>query len=124
MNKDSPDTIAMDETQWAATHVDDVFLPSVRVQLGWREVDAAVTQGAIVPQHAHALWAAWASSTSGLRVGATGMAPAFESTLAEQSWDESAPAAEPGALQKYGLVLGLVAGAALGAAGTYFALGG
>ena len=123
MHNDSPDTIAMEETQWVATQVDDVFLPSVRVQLGWRELEAAVTQGAIVPQHAHALWAGWASPTSGLRVGATGLATAFESTLAEQSWDENPAAAEPGALQKYGLLLGLVAGALLGAAGTYLALG-
>lgn len=123
MNNDSPDTIAMEETQWAATHVDDVFLPSVRVQLGWRELEAAVEQGAIVPQHAHALWAGWASATSGLRVGATGVVRGFEPTLAEQNWDETTQPPAPGALQKYGLLLGLVAGAVLGAAGVYFTLG-
>ena len=122
MNHDSPETIAMDETQWQATQVDDVFLPTVRVQLGWKDVEAAVERGAVVPQQAHGLWAGWASPTSGLRVGATGVAPAFESTLADQPWEET-PAAGPGALQKYGLWLGLLVGAVLGAAATYFALG-
>lgn len=122
MQHDNPDTIAMEETQWAATQVDDVFLPSVRVQVGWREVEAAVEQGAIVPQQAHALWAGWASPVSGLRVGASGVAPAFAPTVADQAWEET-PAPGPGALQKHGLWLGLLAGAVLGAAATYFALG-
>ncbi len=125
MNNDSPDTMSMDETQWAATHVDDVFLPSVRVQLGWREVETAVTQGAIVPQQAHALWAGWASATSGLRVGAKGVARAFEATLAESARETPVPRpAVSGALQPYGLLLGLLAGAVLGAAFTYFVLRG
>lgn len=124
MNKDNPDTISMQESQWQATHLDDVFLPAVRVQLGWREVEAAVTQGAIVPQHAHALWAAWASPTSGLRVGASGVAPAFAPTLTEPHWDESPPPPdEADAPQKGGLLKGLLVGVVLGAAGAYFALG-
>lgn len=125
MKQDNPDTISMQETTWQATQVDDVFLPAVRVQLGWRELEAAVEQGAIVPQHAHALWAGWASPTSGLRVGASGVAPAFAPTLTEPHWDEPPPppveaAAAP---QKGGLLLGLLVGAVLGAAVTYFALG-
>lgn len=122
MQQDDPETIAMEETQWAATQVDDVFLPTVRVQLGWREVEAAVERGAIVPQQAYALWAGWASPVSGLRVGPTGLARAFESTMADQPWEEFPPV-ETGALQKYGLWLGLLVGAVLGAASVYFVLG-
>lgn len=125
MHNDSPDTIAMEESHWAATDVDDVFLPSVRVQLGWREVDEAVTQGAIVPQQAHALWASWASPTSNLRVGATGVAPAFAPTLTDPHWDEPPPPPDEAAAapQKGGLLLGLLVGLVLGAAGAYLALG-
>lgn len=118
MKHDNPDTIAMDETHWAATHVDDVFLPSVRVQLGWSEVE-----GAVVPQHAHALWAGWAAPTSGLRVGASGLARAFEPTQSDSVHHQPDLPAEPGALQKYGLLLGLVVGVLLGAGGAFLALG-
>ena len=50
MQNDNPDTIAIEETQWIHTEVDDVFLPSVRVQLGWNDVEAAVESGAVVPR--------------------------------------------------------------------------
>ena len=56
MRNDNPDTIAIEDTHWVHTEVDDVFLPSVRVQLGWKDVEAAVESGAVVPQQAHALW--------------------------------------------------------------------
>lgn len=125
MNQDSPDTIAMDETQWVATQVDDVFLPSVRVQLSWRDLEAAVARGAIVPTQAHALWAGWAAPGGGMRVGSSGLAPSYAPTLVESSWGEVAERARPGLLQRhYGQVLGLLVGAALGAAGVYIALGG
>lgn len=124
MHNDNPDTIAMEETQWQQTHVDDVFLPTVRVQLGWKDLEAAVEHGAVVPQKAHTLWAAWASPTSGLRVAGNGMAPAYESTLVDESDDDLAEPAARGPLQRYGLVLGLVAGLVLGAGGTWLALGG
>jgi hypothetical protein len=71
MNNDNPDTMPTDEpTRWEITQTEDVFLPSVRVQLGWRDVEAAVESGAIQPTEAHALWASWASPGSPLRVGA------------------------------------------------------
>jgi len=68
MNKDDgrndsgPDTVQLnDETApWATTHADDVFDPAVRVALGWQDVETAVALGAVVPAHAHALWAGWA----------------------------------------------------------------
>lgn len=68
-NNDNPDTMPTDEpTRWEITQTEDVFLPSVRVQLGWRDVEAAVEAGAIQPTEAHALWASWASPGSPLRV--------------------------------------------------------
>ncbi len=124
MHNDSPDTIAIEETQWLQTQVDDVFLPSVRVQLGWKEVEAAVERGAVLPQKAHALWAGWASPVSGLRVGATGVAPAFQATQANEPFDDAGEASAPGLLQRFGLPIGLVAGVVLGAAGAWLALGG
>ncbi len=123
MHNDSPDTIAIEETQWIATEVDDVFLPSVRVQLSWKDVEAAVESGAVVPRQAHALWAAWASPASGLRVGASGVAPAFAPTQAgDHPHDLPMPEA-PGLLQRHGLWLGLVVGAVLGAVGARLLLG-
>lgn len=89
MNKDSPDTFVMeDASEWEATQVDDVFLPSVQVQLGWREVEAAVARGAIVPTQAHALWAAWAAPGSPLRRGVGSVERAYQSTQAEPAWME------------------------------------
>ena len=76
MNNDNPDTMPTDEpTRWEITQTEDVFLPSVRVQLGWRDVEAAVESGAIQPTEAHALWASWASPGSPLRVAAGTLAP-------------------------------------------------
>jgi hypothetical protein len=69
MKKDAPDTFPeAEQTRWMETVADDVFLPSVRVQLTWRDVEAAVDQGAIVPQQAHALWASWAMPGSSTRL--------------------------------------------------------
>lgn len=90
MNNDNPDTISMEPpTRWEETHAEDVFLPSVRVQLGWRDIEAAVEAGAILPSEAHALWAHWAMPGSRTRLGA---GPAvvsdveFEPTVAESLW--------------------------------------
>jgi len=90
MNIDNPDTISMEPpTRWEETHAEDVFLPSVRVQLGWRDIEAAVEAGAILPSEAHALWAHWAMPGSRTRLGA---GPAvvpdveFEPTVAESLW--------------------------------------
>lgn len=70
MNTDNPDTVMIDEqSHWETTQMEDVFLPSVRVQLGWADVENAVDQGAIVPAQAHALWASWALPGSATRVG-------------------------------------------------------
>ena len=58
-----PDTLPLQDEAalWAATQMDDVFDPAVRITLGWRDVEAAVQQGAVVPAQAHALWAGWAA---------------------------------------------------------------
>lgn len=69
MNTDNPETVSMEEpTRWAETVADDVFQPSVKVQLNWNDIEAAVEQGAVLPQHAHALWAGWAMPGSPTRV--------------------------------------------------------
>ena len=77
MITDDPDTMPdAEDTRWLETHADDVFLPSVRVQLAWRDVEAAVERGAIVPSEAHALWASWAMPGSPTRVVAPSATPA------------------------------------------------
>lgn len=76
MNTDNPETVSMDEpTRWAETVADDVFQPSVRVQLRWSDVESAVEQGAVLPQHAHALWAGWAMPGSPTRVNQDAAGP-------------------------------------------------
>ena len=43
MNKDNPDTMPGEEpSRWEITQAEDVFLPSVRVQISWRDVQTAV----------------------------------------------------------------------------------
>lgn len=122
MHRDGPDTIAIEETQWQHTELDDVFVPSVRVQLGWRDVMAAVERGAVVPHQAHELWAGWASPMSGLRVVAHVSGPAVVPTKTA-SPDEPMPAIqEPGVEQRSGLWL--VVGVLLGAGGAWLLLGG
>lgn len=128
MNKalDNPDTFVMeDHTEWEATQVDDVFLPAVQVQIGWREVEAAVERGAIVPSQAHGLWASWAAPGSPLRRAASAASPGFEPTQAQDldpmdeppMADDERPAG--GAMRQVAMLLfGAVVGAAL-----MFALG-
>ena len=121
MNKDNPDTFVMeDQSEWEATQVDDVFLPSVQVQLGWKDVEAAVARGAVVPAQAHALWASWAAPGSPLRRGAGTLERAYESTQTEAPWADDMPKIEPsggGAMMQAVL---LMAAAAVGAGVMYF----
>lgn len=124
MHNDNPDTIAIEDSHWMNTEVDDVFLPSVRVQLAWKDVEAAVESGAVLPQQAHALWAGWASPLSGLRVGAGAAASDFAATQADAARDEPSAPPPPGVLQRLGLPLGLLAGVVLGAGGVWLVLGG
>jgi hypothetical protein len=126
MNTDNPDTVMMDEqSHWEATQMEDVFLPSVRVQLGWADVENAVNQGAIVPAQAHALWASWALPGSATRVVAG--EPRSEGTDVEGiPWSSTVAAelapvpVENSVLMK---VLALVAAALVGAALTLLVLG-
>lgn len=127
MNKalDNPDTFVMeDHTEWEATQVDDVFLPAVQVQIGWREVEAAVERGAIVPSEAHGLWAGWAAPGSPLRRAASPASPGFEPTQAQDLDPDELPMADDGRpaggamRQVVMLLFGAVVGAAL-----MFALG-
>lgn len=77
--------MSMEESHWDSTHVEDVFLPSVRVQLKWADVEAAVEQGAIVPATAHMLWANWAApgAATRMRAEALAVASALDSRPAE-----------------------------------------
>ena len=115
-HKDSPVTIQVDDdpAHWESTHVDDVFLPSVRVSLGWRDVEAAVEQGAVVPAQAYALWAAWAAPGSPLRQSLRGhpVVTEFHSTIAEERSEPEATVAPPSMLSR---IAGPLAGAVVGA---------
>jgi hypothetical protein len=120
MNKDmdNPDTFVMDDqTEWEATQVDDVFLPSVQVQIGWREVEAAVERGAIVPAEAHGLWASWAAPGSSLRRGTGAVDRAYQPTQFEDTELDELPPFQPqgggGIKPVVMLLLGVVVGAAL-----------
>jgi hypothetical protein len=119
MNKDmdNPDTFVMDDqTEWEATQVDDVFLPTVQVQIGWREVEAAVERGAIVPAEAHGLWASWAAPGSPLRRGAGAVDRAYQPTRVEDTQPDELPPSPPqggGIKPVVMLLLGVVVGAAL-----------
>lgn len=124
MNKDNPDTFVMEEqSEWEATQVDDVFLPSVQVQLGWSDVEAAVARGAIVPTQAHALWAAWAAPGSPLRRGTGAVERAFQPTQNEAPWvADSLDDLEPRGGGQLKLVVALLLAAAVGA-GLMYGLG-
>lgn len=117
MNKDNPDTFVMeDQSEWEATQVDDVFLPSVQVLIRWSDVEAAVARGAIVPAEAHGLWASWAAPGSSLRRMGQIVEQPFQSTQPPDSEMEDLPPLPPsagGIKQVVMLLIGVVVGAAL-----------
>jgi hypothetical protein len=100
MNKEASDTFPEDEhTRWQETLAEDVFLPTVRVQLNWRDVEAAVALGAIVPQQAHALWANWAMPGSSTRLSGGASedpmpAPVESPSSLESNWPDRRPMPE------------------------------
>lgn len=94
MNKDNTDTFPESEhTRWLETHAEDVFLPSVRVQIKWHDVESAVENGGIVATQAHSLWATWATPGSPTRLGSEGEAPSGPMPLPplESSWGTGRP---------------------------------
>jgi hypothetical protein len=121
-SKDNPDTFVMeDQSEWEATQVDDVFLPSVQVLLRWSDVEGAVARGAIVPTEAHGLWASWAAPGSALRRMAQQVDQPYRSTQEDDTELDDLPPPPPeagGMKQVMLLLLGVVVGAAL-----MFALG-
>lgn len=127
MNTDNPDTVSMEEqTHWEATQVDDVFQPAVRVQLAWRDIEAAVNSGAIVPSQAHALWANWAHPGSPMRVVnlkvpamASGAQAEWASGQLDGQGQELQSSAGSGGLA---WLFSLVIGFAVGALATYLIL--
>ncbi len=126
MNSDNPDTVMMDEqAHWETTQMEDVFLPSVRVQLSWADVENAVDQGAIVPAQAHALWASWALPGSATRVGAGETRPVDADVEGDSPNIPVAADLAPAPVESSVLmrVLALVAAALVGAALTLLVLG-
>lgn len=122
MKNENPDTLPdTEQTRWMETHAEDVFLPSVRVQLNWRDVEFAVEQGAIVATQAHVLWANWAMPGNSTRLGTedddipepdTG--PVLESSWARQPMPLTRPLHAKRRLKGgWWFVFGLLAGAAL-----------
>ena len=111
---DGPDTISLEDeaAPWASTQVEDVFDPAVRVTLGWRDVEAAVEQGAVVPAQAHALWAGWASQGAPQRM-AQSMPPdaVVAKTVVVEPLLPPMAATQPG--RSPGMLLGLTLAAAL-----------
>jgi hypothetical protein len=95
MKNDNTDTFPESEhTRWLETHAEDVFLPSVRVQLNWRDVESAVEQGGIVATQAHSLWATWAMPGSPTRLGSEetpAAPPAPAASPLESSWGANRP---------------------------------
>jgi hypothetical protein len=71
MTKDFANTVLMWEpTRNQSSSFDDIFDPDVKVLLSWRDVEAAVEVGAVVPSEAYALWAYWATPSSPVRLAA------------------------------------------------------
>jgi hypothetical protein len=125
MSPDNPETLSMEDSHWDETRLEDVFIPSVRVQLGWSDVEAAVECGAIVPAAAHALWATWAApgASTRLRAEASFAAAALDSRPAELTRFRAAgKAPRTGLLQKLCSPYGLVAAALVGAVLTVLGL--
>jgi hypothetical protein len=123
MDKDEgPDTIQLgdEKPRWAATHVDDVFDPAVRVSLGWRDLEAAVEAGAVVPSQAHALWAGWASQGAPQQVAQPAPAMAAARPVPIELLMPPASPAQPSSSP--GVLLGFTLAAALGGALLSYAL--
>ncbi|HMN93156.1 MAG TPA: hypothetical protein PKC60_07985 [Hydrogenophaga sp.] len=131
MITDNPNTVSMEEpTRWAETLAEDVFHPGVSVRLHWRDVEAAVEQGAVLPQHAHALWASWAMPGSPTRLVDPVAPPpsATSSTLSDppylerlrQQRAQAAPPPERRRSSWFSHLMALVAGALLAFFGLAF----
>lgn len=122
MTKDNPDTFVMeDQSEWEATQVDDVFLPSVQVLVRWSDLEAAAARGAIVATEAHGLWAHWAAPGSPMRRMAQVVEQPYQATQpADSEMDDLPPLPPPAGGMKS--VVMLLIGVAVGAA-LMFALG-
>jgi hypothetical protein len=69
MSQDFPNTVLM----WASTrnegaNYEALFDPEVKVVLSWKDIEAAVEVGAVVPSEAYSLWAYWAAPGSPARL--------------------------------------------------------
>ena len=76
MSPDFPNTVLMwESTRDDGSRFDEIFDPEVKVLLSWRDVEAAVEVGAVVPSEAYALWAYWAAPGSPARLAAQTVFP-------------------------------------------------
>lgn len=128
MHKEASDTFPeAEQTRWQETLAEDVFLPSVRVQLSWADVESAVSQGAIVPQQAHALWANWAMPGSSTRLsgeGSSGQRPTngfADSSTLESNWVRPMPEIQRSSKGASAVGFGVGVVVALGAVALYWA---
>jgi hypothetical protein len=76
MSQDFPNTVLM----WASTrdegsNYEELFDPEVKVLLNWKDIEAAVEVGAVVPSEAYSLWAYWAAPGSPPRMAAQAALP-------------------------------------------------
>jgi hypothetical protein len=93
MSQDFPNTVLMwESTRDEGSRFEEIFEPEVKVLLSWRDVEAAVEVGAVVPSEAYALWAYWAAPNSPARMAAQALAqPSPESTGQPQLGTAPAP---------------------------------
>jgi hypothetical protein len=92
MNKDFPNTVLLwEHTRNDETGGADIFEPDVKVLLSWKDVEAAVDVGAVVPSEAYALWAYWAAPGSPARLAAQAVLPLKPESSAAPESVEAAP---------------------------------
>lgn len=71
MSQDFPNTVLMwESTRDDSSRFEEIFEPDVKVLLNWKDVEAAVEAGAVVPSEAYSLWAYWAAPGSPARLAA------------------------------------------------------
>jgi hypothetical protein len=97
MNQDFQNTVLLwEHTRDNGSGGEDTFEPDVKVLLSWKDVEAAVAVGAVVPTEAYALWAYWAAPGSPARLAAQAVL-ASKPEPADTSASIAAAASEPGA---------------------------
>jgi hypothetical protein len=82
MNQDFENTVMLwEHTRDHGSRGVDTFEPDVKVLLSWKDVEAAVAVGAVVPTEAYALWAYWAAPGSPARLAAQDLVRQHEGSV-------------------------------------------